>query len=324
MKKFVYVATLLVSTAFVNNINAYALDGTVIGHECNRIEEYNTKNNLDDSLYLLNKNAESGKDLLNFTGGYLVGNKYLTNNGDKLSVNPDNTIAINGIKDGLVYDANGNMLNTINIIFAKYKEQWINNCEYMYFDNKYDANTFLIYINLVYGLNQDEFNNIAYVSGKYRISKESINKLVGHSLEDDKVFDNEIQRLYDEVQKSMSISYFEGSDKANMECLALIGILNRDYVYNMDYRYKSMSDSINDKSGVCYHYAKLAQAVLNKLGYNSVFWVGNISEDNHVWLEVEIPNISNTSTHKIMLDPIYSGVLSPYGYLDKYKFRKIK
>lgn len=333
-----YALALLFTLLF--SITALAEEGNemasmILDHECHLIEKYNTYNKEDEKLNLINKQAEEGIKLVNpfkygpagvieeyyYNREEYKGRRYLNTfqceNGRLYGLYENGSIAVNGRYANKIYDENGTLVNTANLMFAKYKDEFINakNNEYIYFDSISDKNAFLMYMHTVYGFRQQEYYDVTWLGNKIGVKKSDIMSVIDHSEEDDIKFNLEIDRLVDKVKSCIS-----DNNTSDHALYAAIGyVLNNEYDWDKSYMCVDILKCMESKKMVCYHFSKITAAILDRLDYNYTYEFGSIDNENHAWLLIKDKNSENYTR----FDPTYQKYFTAYGFLDSYTIRGI-
>lgn len=307
-----------------------ALD--ILNHECSRVEKYLEHNSLDDKLGLLYKEADEGIKLsdefnLNniseiqayyYNRDEYKGRRYFdifqSANGNLYGLHSNGNIVVNGRYSNKVYDENGNLLNIPSLMYAKYKDKMSDSSDYIYFDSIDDKNSFLLFLQTVYGLRQQEYYDVEWKNGKIGIQKAAILRVIGHSESDDKQFKEEVDRLTDIVKNYKFDTLIDNA------LYAAIGyVLNSEYIWDGDYLCTDSLMCIKNKKVVCYHFSKLAAGILENYGYNYTYEFGTLLGGQHVWLLVE----NKHQPGYTRFDPTTQKYYTAYGFLDIYKIRGI-
>lgn len=197
-------------------------------------------------------------------------------------------------KDGCVYDENGIQENSLQYVRDKYWDiyQNTNDTDRITFDNRQEASLFVMCLQLL-GEAQGKNYHIFQASGdRISIPQKDLLMIEGQP---DLSYQDAIQDICKEI---VPATVEKMAETAN--------ILVAQYLtYNEAYNCKSMAESVRDKYGVCYHYAKLLHEVLSKLGIQSEYMVGWTAREKdtaHVWIKAW----DHEANKWIYLDPTYA------------------
>lgn len=193
--------------------------------------------------------------------------------------NNENTIFAGGIAvDGRIYNESGAQENTLSYIGNKYSEQYDNAKQntFLEFDSLAELNIFINWMQLEYSDHQGVPFIYHYNSdGSCQIRKSEVEKLLT-------THGGDISPVLTELSSQIPPHYTleEKADMANI-------LVARYLTYDSEYESASMERALQDKKGVCYHYAKLLKGVLNDCGIQAEYMIGDFEGVGmHCWLRI--------------------------------------
>mgnify|MGYP000588588803 CR=1 FL=1 len=220
------------------------------------------------------------------SGWVIKGCYALDKNTGEIYFAPDGEIFITGEvgPDGCYYQTDGKQVNSVTYIRDKYLDAYnsLSSDEELIFDSKQEINLFVFWLQFERAASQ----GISYIvnqrsDGTVAVKKSELQNLES-SIVEDGAYQNAVRQIANSIPHDYSID-----KKVNN---ATVQTANT-FVYDMSYEKKSMEEAVQDKKGVCYHYAMLLHSVLSELSIESELVVGYGSQPDttHVWLKIFNP-----------------------------------
>lgn len=96
-----------------------------------------------------------------------------------------------------------------------------------------------------------------------------------------------IEQVNQEIDKMFEGKYV-GTGTAKDDLIQIANIIAEDTTYDDAYVSSTMSQVIKDKRGCCWHYARMMNYMLNKVGIHSEVIDGSFINESHSWLRVRV------------------------------------
>ena len=250
----------------------------------------------------------------------------LDKNSGEIYFAPDGETFIAGMigPDGCYYQEDSTQANSITYIRDKYLDTYdaLLPEEELIFDSKQEMNLFICWLQFERATSQGQSYTINQRSdGTVAVKKSELQKLES-SIVEGGAYQNTVRQIASSIPSDYSIE-----EKINS---ATIQTANA-FVYDIAYERKSLEEAVQDKKGVCYHYAMLLHSILSELSIESEFVVGygDQSGQTHVWLKI----FDAEEEKWIYRDPtktnsdLQAGLFSVYvyeAYLDSYRMMNIQ
>lgn len=248
--------------------------------------------------FIVNGNIISGIT----KGDYKNGCNVIDDKGNIYFINSEKIAEINTS----YYNENGYKRNPL-----KYKEELqeeriskINNNENIIFE---DFNDFINFVNF-YGIYFGDNQNIE-ITGMKDTDTGNI-KVEGYKFKEINFDKKDFEDLYQDLL--FQINQLNKNSDYNLENMIqnVITIVDNYYEYDENFFLESISTSLFNKKGVCYHYAKLTKELFDKIGLESEFIMGIYNNQSHIWLRV----FDNENQKWIYCDPTASDSLTIENY----------
>lgn len=183
--------------------------------------------------------------------------------------------------DGCYYQADSKQANSVTYIRDKYLDVYdsLSPNEELIFDSKQETNLFVCWLQFERATSQGLSYTINPRSdGTVAVKKSELQKLES-SIVEDGAYQNVVLQIARLIPSDYSIE-----EKVNY---ATVQTANA-FVYDMAYERRTMEEAVQDKKGVCYHYAMLLHSILSELSIESEFVVGYGEQpyQAHVWLKI--------------------------------------
>ena len=236
--------------------------------------------------------------------------------GNKLLANAEDTVYANGLaKDGLLYDAEGRQLNTLEYIKNKYysKFEAASDETYITFENEKEMRIFMY----LYEIECATSQGISYTYKQY-----SNNENVSIKKSEFSKFQTELGETY---QKAVAedAAAMDMTKPFTERIMQAVMLTTAHFTYDLSGQNFTMEEALVNKKGVCYHYAKYLNGLLTTIGVETKYEIGTLGLSDagylHVWNTAKDPDTGIT----YYLDPSSTRtteaiIKSPIIYLSNY------
>lgn len=198
-------------------------------------------------------------------------------------MNADGTVVANGVApDQCVYDENGVQVNTFSYIGEKYKQTFEDTPDggTIRFDSVGEALLFIQWYQITKGSEQGEQYYVLFDSYEAQLNGQGPVCLYKSDFKKTRrgygdCYFATINEIAGQIDPSM-----EFEDQIN-EATRLVA---NTFDFDLTYKCKNLEQALEDRKGVCYHYAKLLNGVLDKIGIESEYMIGKYNNGQmHVW-----------------------------------------